>query len=132
MAAVPEQPIDIRQAVEQHPCADVVADLPGGDEEIEVASLAVADRMQFGVHAALGAANQAATPPFSRPPFHAHAGRCPVRFQVGCVDHHGLCLTVIGRQAHHHPREDALFAPTLPAIVECLVRAVFPWRVSPP
>lgn len=43
------------------------ADLIGGDEQVERTSPAVADGMQLGVHAALGATNQASTPPFLTP-----------------------------------------------------------------
>lgn len=51
--------------------------------------------------------------------------------QVGGVDHHRLLLAVPGSQSGHHPREDALVAPALPAVVERLVRPVFLRRVSP-
>lgn len=64
IAPVPEQPFHVWQATQQSPCADVVADLPGGDEKIEWASLTVTDGVQLGVHAALRSANQASTPPF--------------------------------------------------------------------
>ncbi len=48
MAAIPEQPVDIRQAARQSPCADVVTDLSGSDKQVEGAALAVADGMQLG------------------------------------------------------------------------------------
>ena len=64
IAAITEQPFDVWQAVEQCPRADIIAHLPGGDEQVDRSSLAVADGVQFGVHAAFGPANQASTPPF--------------------------------------------------------------------
>ena len=64
---VPKQPVDIRQAAEQCPRPDVIADLSGGDKEVDRAAFAIADGMQLGIHAALGATDQAATPPFLRP-----------------------------------------------------------------
>ena len=67
ISAVPEQPVDVRQAGQQCPCADVVADLTGRDEQVERSALVVADGMQLGVHAALGPANQASTSPFFTP-----------------------------------------------------------------
>lgn len=39
---------------------DIVADLTGGDEQVERASLAITDRVQLGVHAALGAPKEVA------------------------------------------------------------------------
>ena len=45
-----------------HACSH--ADLSSGDEQVDRSSLTVADGVQFGVHAALGATNQATTPPF--------------------------------------------------------------------
>jgi hypothetical protein len=62
--SVPEQPVDFWETAEQRPRADVVADLTGGDEQVERASLAVANGMQLGVHAALGSTYQATAPPF--------------------------------------------------------------------
>ncbi len=38
MAAIPEQPINIWNAVQQRPCTDVVADLPGGHERVRRAA----------------------------------------------------------------------------------------------
>lgn len=51
--------------------------------------------------------------------------------QVCRVDHHGRLLTVFRRQSGHHPREDALFTPKLPAAVERFMRAIFPRRIPP-
>jgi len=64
ISSVSEQPFDIRQAAQQGSGADVVADLPCRNEQVERTSPAVADGVQLGIHAALGSANQAATPPF--------------------------------------------------------------------
>lgn len=64
IAAVSEQPVNLRQATYKRPCTDVIADLSGGDEQVEWSALAVADCVQLGVHAALGATNQASTPSF--------------------------------------------------------------------
>ena len=64
IAAIPEQPIDLWEAAEQRPRSDVVADLSCGDEQVERAALAVTDGMQLRVHAALGSADEASTPPF--------------------------------------------------------------------
>lgn len=50
--------------------------------------------------------------------------------QIGRVDHDRLLLAVLDGQTGHDLREGALVAPSLPAIVECLVRAVFRRRVT--
>ena len=62
---------------------------------------------------------------------HPHAGRCPVGFEVGRINHHGLLFAVVSRQTGHHPGEDAFVAPSLPAIVQGLVRAVLLGCVPP-
>ncbi len=67
MAAIPELPIDIWQAAQQCPCADVVADLTSREEQVERSALTVADGVQLGVHAAFCSTNQASTPPFLTP-----------------------------------------------------------------
>ena len=41
-----------------------------------------------------------------------------MRLQVGRVDHDRLVLGPLGGQARHDPGEDAIVAPTLPAVVE--------------
>ena len=56
---------------------DVINDLASGDEGTDRAAVAVADGMQLGVHAALGATDQAATPPFFAP--RLDAVRCAFR-----------------------------------------------------
>ena len=55
IASVAEQPFDARQTAQQCSGANVIADLPGRDEEVDRTTLAVTDGMQFGVHATLGA-----------------------------------------------------------------------------
>lgn len=60
VTAISKQPVDLWQALEQCPCANVIADLPSGDEVVEQAAFAVADRAQLGVHATFGAPNQPA------------------------------------------------------------------------
>src|SRR5690606_37465632 len=67
IAAISKEPIDTWQAVQKRPCADVIADLTGGDEQVQRPPMAVADGVQLGVHAAFGAPDQAATPPFFTP-----------------------------------------------------------------
>lgn len=64
---MPEQPVNIRQAAERRPYSDIVADLTGGYEQVEWASLAITDRVQLGVHTALSATNQTSTSPFLTP-----------------------------------------------------------------
>jgi len=49
-----KQPFDLGQAAQQGPYPDVVADLSGGDKQVEWPPLTVADGVQLGVHAALG------------------------------------------------------------------------------
>lgn len=48
---------------------DVFADLSSSVKEVEWAPFAVTDIVQFGVYAALGPADQAATPPIFLSPF---------------------------------------------------------------
>lgn len=56
MAAISEQPVGLWQPTEQRSCADVIAGLPSGDEQVNRPSPAVADGMQLRVHAAFGSA----------------------------------------------------------------------------
>ena len=65
------------------------------------------------------------------PLFGGHAGRRSMGLEVCCVDHHGRFLAVFRRQPGHHPREDALFAPTLPPAVERLMWAIRGGRIAP-
>ena len=62
-STIPEQPVHFWQAAQQRPCTDVVADLTGGDEQVQRTSLAVADGVQLRVSAALRATDQTSTPP---------------------------------------------------------------------
>lgn len=62
-ATFPKQPIHIWDATEQSPGVDVITVAPGGHEQVERATLAIAGGHQLGIHAALGAPDQAATPP---------------------------------------------------------------------
>ncbi len=64
VAAVAEKPLRLGQVVEQRRRTCVVADLAGGHEEAQRAAVRVGDGMQLGVHAALGAPDQAAGTPF--------------------------------------------------------------------
>ena len=52
--------------------------------------------------------------------------------QMGGVDHHSRVLTVLGGQTRHHLGEDALIAPSVPTVAECLVGVILPWGVAPP
>ena len=61
IAAIPRQPVHIWYATEQSPSTDVIADLSGGDKEVQRPSFAITDGVQLGIHAAFGSANQAAT-----------------------------------------------------------------------
>lgn len=58
---------------------------------------------------------------------HSNAWRSPAH-----IDHNCLLFAVLGNQPHHHPREDALFAPALPTAVEHLVRAIGFRSITPP
>jgi hypothetical protein len=51
---------------------------------------------------------------------------------MGCVDHHGLFLAMLGGQTGHDPGKDAAITPSLPSVAECLVRPVFPRGITPP
>ena len=63
VAAVAEQPLRLWQLVQQRCRAGVVAHLAGGHEEAQGAAVRVGDGMQLRIHAALGAADQAAKVP---------------------------------------------------------------------
>lgn len=51
--------------------------------------------------------------------------------EIGRVDHDGLRLGFLGRQAFHHPSEQTHLGPPFPAIIQCLVRPVFSGRIPP-
>jgi hypothetical protein len=124
-SAITEQPIDLRQTAEQRPPADVVADRPCSDKQVERSSLDIADGTQFRVHAAFGATDLASTPPF----FAAMliAARCAFTYVAAN-------MTVFfsrTRQPGHHPCKGTFLAPTLPPALERLVRTVGCQHVSP-
>jgi len=45
-----------------------------------------------------------------------------VSLEVGGVNHHSPLFAVFGSQTYHHLREDTFVAPTLPTVVQRLVR----------
>ena len=49
ITAIPKKPVNIGQAARQRPCADVITDLTGGDEQVQRPPLAVADGVQLRV-----------------------------------------------------------------------------------
>ena len=51
------------------------------------------------------------------PLFYAHAGRCPVGLEIGCVDYYGLLFVVVGLQTDHYLRKDAFIVPALATVV---------------
>ena len=55
-----------------------------------------------------------------------------MRLEIGRVDHDSPTFGLGAGQPLHHPDEDASLTPSLPAVVEGLRRAVFPWRIAPP
>lgn len=54
-----------------------------------------------------------------------------MRLQIGRIYHDHRRICVFGGQADHDPGEDTVIASTLPAIVEGLVRSIFPRRLTP-
>ncbi len=82
-ATAAKQPVDFRQAAQHCPRADLVTDLTGGNEQIKRTPLAVADGVQLGIHTALGAPNQASTPPFLTPKL--EAVRCALRHVASVI-----------------------------------------------
>lgn len=68
IAAVGEQPFCRWQAIQQGRSTRVVADLACGHEEADRTSIGIGNGVQFGVHAALGPADQT-TPLIAWPPF---------------------------------------------------------------
>jgi len=154
MAAVTKQPIDIRQAAQKGPCADIVADVSGGHEQVERTPLAVAESMKLRVHPALwttpsrdisfGNTLLGKESGVHAPLFDAHAGRGAVGFEISCVDHHSLFLAMLGSSTHHHLRKDALFVvslgamafnhspPPRPTVVQRLVWPISGGCVTPP
>ena len=76
-------------------------------------------------------------PPFVRPigrlgfPFLAAGSKPCGRLEIRRINHNCLRLGFRGRQAIHHPHENAHAPLTLPAVVERLVRNIFPGRITP-
>jgi len=54
-----------------------------------------------------------------------------VRLRVGSIDLDRLVICPVSRKAVHHPSENTHDAPTLPPIVERLVRAILLWSIPP-
>jgi len=61
---VRQHPLSLWQIVEQGRRASVIADLACGDEEAQGPTIGIGDRLKLGVHAALGAPDQAPKIPF--------------------------------------------------------------------
>ncbi|SCW95442.1 hypothetical protein SAMN02927924_04715 [Sphingobium faniae] len=59
-----EQPLRLGQFVQQSGRANIIADLPSSHEETQRTAVCIGDSVKLGVHAALGAADQAAHIPF--------------------------------------------------------------------
>ena len=107
--------------------ANVIADLSGCDEQIERAPLAITDRVQLGVHSALGASDQVSRPPL----FYAHADHRSVGLEIGCIDHHGIQCAILGSQSRNHFGEYAPVATPLPTGIERFVWARSRGSVAP-
>ena len=67
VAAISEKPLHAGQPTDERTRPDVVADITGRQEQVDGPAAAVADGVQLRVHAALGSANQASSPPFLTP-----------------------------------------------------------------
>lgn len=55
-----------------------------------------------------------------------------MRFEICGIDHDRLGFRALSGQTRHDAGEHAHLAPLLPAIIQCLVRAVFLGRITPP
>ena len=64
ISSVAQKPLRVGKAVEQRGCPSIVADLAGGHEEAERATVCICDGMQLCVHAPFRAADQPPKPPF--------------------------------------------------------------------
>ena len=64
------------------------------------------------------------------PLFYTQARSRAVCFVIGRVDHRGATFGLSGGQDLHHSDEDASVAPSLPTIVQCLVRPIGRWRIT--
>ncbi len=58
VAPVVKQPLCLRQIVQQRRRTGAIADLPGGHEEAQGASVCIGDSVKLRVHAAFGAPDQ--------------------------------------------------------------------------
>ncbi|SEK47579.1 hypothetical protein SAMN05421666_1298 [Roseovarius nanhaiticus] len=112
ISAISGHPCHIRQSAHWRAGTDVFADRICGHGQVSRASLAVADGVQLGVHAALGSANQASA--ISRLTLRLVAVRWA--FQVG-VHRHRLFRNVFGNQTDRYPHQDALAARTFPTAI---------------
>lgn len=77
IAPVAQQPLRLRQAVQQGGSAGVVADLARCHEQADRASIRVGHSVQLGVQAAFGASDQPPETPFFTP--RLEAVRCALR-----------------------------------------------------
>lgn len=55
-----------------------------------------------------------------------------MRLQIGCVNHDGFRVCALDGKTFHHPAKHAHNTPTLPTIIERLVRPVLPGCIPPP
>src|SRR6056297_1283429 len=72
------------QTVQQRPCAYVIAALTRRQEHPQRTTQSIRDGVQFRVHPALGAPDQAAAPPFFRP--RLEAVRCVFRWVASIIN----------------------------------------------
>ena len=70
--------IQPRATIHQGGRASIITDLPCCDKEADRSSAGVCDRVQFGIHAALGQPDQASSPPFFNR--RLEAVRCALRY----------------------------------------------------
>lgn len=66
VTSVGQHPLRLGHIVQQGSGAGVIADLACGDEEAEWPTIGISQRMELGVHATLGAPDQAPEIPFFR------------------------------------------------------------------
>ncbi len=53
-------------------------------------------------------------------------------FEVRSIDYDRLFFAVVGSQADQHLGKDTFVTPSLPTIIERLVRSIFPRCIPPP
>ena len=73
-----------RETIQQSPCVNVIAALPGGQKHPQRSARSIGNGMQFRVHPALGASDQAAAPPFFSP--RLEAVRCVFRCVASIIN----------------------------------------------